>query len=351
MDNGSIGGFFMARMKLGVFALSISVISVQVATAADVTVSSPAPSATVESGFTLQAQSTTCDNIKTGSMAYSIDQGSTVSVVNAQSLNTTVSASEGSHTLHVKSWATNGAGCSTSFAITVKASSASSSNWPVAIPGDAVSYADIERESGWSSDADSSISPNPPAVYTINSSGSPAVVTLATKGRSGLYTGWMAKKTISFKAGQVHMLVRASYTFDSVSGIQAWEMGRRLTNSNGITDNGQTQLVPLSNGQLEFDIVPSSSGGWKDTGCRFATFVTGETNDEELYYVDDSNGALSLMYVSLNGKVCDIPSSLQNITGSSAGWAKDSAVMAFQPDANRSAVEYKAVIKMNAWMW
>jgi hypothetical protein len=61
------------------------------------------------------------------------------------------------------------------------------------------------------------------------------------------------------------MLVRASYTFISIGGIQAWEIGRRLTNASGVTDNGQILLVPVSGGLLEFDLVPSASGGWKDT--------------------------------------------------------------------------------------
>jgi hypothetical protein len=337
----------------GILVLSFAL--TPTAYAADVAVTTPSNGSTVSSSFNLVAHSTTCAGGPTGSMAYSLDSGTTVGAVNSTSLNTSVSASFGSHVLHVKCWATNGAGGATAVPITVSSASpnpspSSGSSWPVAIPGDAVSYPDLEQDTGWSSDADSSISPNPPSIYTINPSGSPIVMTLDTKGTSGLYTGWMAKKTIHTTSA-LHMLVRASYTFDSVSGIQAWEMGRRSTNANGVTDNGQTQLVPLSDGQLEFDIVPSSSGGWKDTGCRFPTFVEGTTYNEEIYYINDSNGALSVAYVSLNGKVCSIPSSLQNITGSSQGWTSDSAVMAFQPDANRSAVEYKAVVKMSVWKW
>jgi hypothetical protein len=231
------------------------------------------------------------------------------------------------------------------------ASSLTSATFPMAIPSGATSYSNLEQVTGWTSEADSSISPNQPSTYNITQSSAPVEMTLVTQGASGLYSGWIAKKSITTPSTASHMLVRVSYTFNSVSGIQAWEVGRRYTNANGVTDNGQTQLSLKSNGQLEFDIVPSSSGGWKDTGCRFPTFVAGTTYNEELYYVDDSTGSLSLMYVSLNGTVCDIPSSLQSITGSSQGWAKNSAVLAFQPDANPTGVEYKAVVTMNAWMW
>lgn len=222
--------------------------------------------------------------------------------------------------------------------------------FPVSIPNGAVSYPGLEKESGWMADASSSISPHPPAVYTINQTGPPVVMTLATKGASGFYTGWMVKKTIK-TAGQLNMLIRTSYNFSSVTGIQAWEVGRRSTNSSRVTDNGQTQLVPIKGGLLEFDIVPSASGGWHDTGCRFPMFVANTTYNEELYYADDASGSLSLEYVELNGTVCTIPPNLQYITGASLGWAQDEATVAFQPDANPSAVPYNAVVTMNVWLW
>jgi hypothetical protein len=328
-----------------------------------VTVSAPASNATVSSPFSLKAQSLSCENQPVAAMAYSIGNGADSAAVSATSLNAQVTASAGlNQVLHVKSWGTSGAGCDTDVTFNVAAPSpspkpspspSSTSTWPVTIPEGALSYPSLQQDSGWSADADSTISPNPPKVYTINPLplGAPVTMTLDTTGVSGLYTGWMAKKAINTTAGKLHMLVRGSYTFSSVSGIQAWEMGRRLTNSSGVTDNGQTQLVPISGGLLEFDLVPSASGGWKDTGCRFPTFVAGKTYNEELYYVDEANGALSLMYVSLNGDLCKISSSLQSIAGLAQGWAADSAVMAFQPDANPSAVPFNAAITMSAWMW
>ena len=221
---------------------------------------------------------------------------------------------------------------------------------PVAIPAGATSYPSLEQDSGWRADAGRDVSPNPPTVYSINQTGSPVVMTLDTTGTSGLFTGWMAKKTIR-TAGQSHMLIRASFTFSSVIGIQAWEVGRRATNAVGITDNGQTQLVPKRGGKLEFDIVPSSSHGWQDTGCRFPTFVIGTTYNEELYYVNSSSGALSIEYVDINGSLCSIPTSLQNVAGATLGWSPSEAVVAFQPDANKSAVAYNAVVTISTWTW
>jgi hypothetical protein len=175
-------------------------------------------------------------------------------------------------------------------------------------------------------------------------------MTLSTTGVKGKYCDWMCKKTVPVMPGALNCLIRAGYTFDSVVGINAWEIGRRRTNGNKITDNGQTQLVPR-NGQLEFDIVPSAKGGWQDTGIRFPMFDPGVAYDQELYYVNDAGGALSLIYVSLNGNLQPIPAGLQHIAGANLGWAAAEAVFAFQPDANPTGTPFNARVKISAWFW
>lgn len=154
------------------------------------------------------------------------------------------------------------------------------------------------------------------------------------------YSGWMAKApTITIGAGQLHHKMVSSFNFSSgvVTEIQAHEIGRRAVNAAGITDNGQTQFVPLGNGTMEFDVVPSPSGGWADTGCRFTMFAGSTLYTQEFYWVNDFNGALSLVYTSLNGVFCYIPPSLQHIAGASLGWTPLAAVAAFQPDAKPTA--------------
>ena len=86
--------------------------------AADVSVSAPASGAVVSSPFVLQATSATCLSQSTVSMAYSIDSGSDTVFNPATSINTSVSASQGTHTLRVKAWG-SGTFCETDVAITV----------------------------------------------------------------------------------------------------------------------------------------------------------------------------------------------------------------------------------------
>ena len=227
--------------------------------------------------------------------------------------------------------------------------------WPVTIPSYATSFPSLEQDTGWTTDASSDVSPNPPTSYAIvPTGGGGSTMTLQTANTANQYAGWMAKKSIT-TGGQLNMVLRASFKFTSVSGIQAWEVGRRAVNTAGITDNGQTQLVPISGGLLEFDKVPSPSGGWLDTGCRFPMFVVGTTYNEELYYVNDSTGALSLEYVEITypgySQVCPIPSSMNPVAGSALGWTPGAAVMAFQPDIKPLGAAYNAVVTMSAWTW
>ena len=237
---------------------------------------------------------------------------------------------------------------------TVGGNTGTNSGWPVTIPGGATANLNLEQQSGWTTDASSSISPNPPTSYAIvPTGGGGSTMTLQTANTANDYAGWMAKLTVGTTSGQLHFLIRSSFTFSSVSGIQAWEIGRRATNNAQVTDNGQTQLVPIGGGQLEFDIVPSSSGGWVDTGIRFPMFVIGTTYNEELYYIADTSGGLSLEYVMINGALYPIPSNLQNVAGAiqMPSWGANEMVVAFQPDIKPLGTAYNAVVTMNAWTW
>jgi hypothetical protein len=108
----------LVRFSTWVFLLTAFAVFGPLAVAADVSVSAPANGAVVSSPFVLQATSATCLSQSTVSMAYSIDSGSDTVFNPATSINTSVSASQGTHTLRVKSWG-NGTFCEKDVAITV----------------------------------------------------------------------------------------------------------------------------------------------------------------------------------------------------------------------------------------
>ncbi len=89
-----------------------------------IVVSSPQAGATVGVPFVLAATASPCSGQTVSAMGYSLDYGAT-EFVYAASINASVTASTGSHTLHVKSWGNQGAACDTDVPIIVSASAPS----------------------------------------------------------------------------------------------------------------------------------------------------------------------------------------------------------------------------------
>ena len=111
---------------------------------ATVIVTNPSSGADVASPFNISANASTCSSQPVVSMGYSFDNSTDTSVVNGTYLNAQASAGNGPHTLHVKAWGNQGAGCVTDVAITVSGAATAS-----VVPSDAVSISNIESLSNW----------------------------------------------------------------------------------------------------------------------------------------------------------------------------------------------------------
>lgn len=111
-----------------------------------VSVESPTSGSKVVSPFTISASDATCSDKNVVSMGYSLDSKPNAAVVSGQSLSTKVTASLGSHVLHVKSWGRSGAACVTDVNITVVSDPVS--NVP-SVPAGALVFGNIEKETNW----------------------------------------------------------------------------------------------------------------------------------------------------------------------------------------------------------
>ena len=111
---------------------------------ATVIITSPSSGADVASSFNISANASTCSSQPVVSMGYSFDNSTDTTVVNGTYLNAQASAGNGPHTLHVKAWGDQGAGCVTDVAITVSGAATAS-----VAPSDAVSISNIESLSNW----------------------------------------------------------------------------------------------------------------------------------------------------------------------------------------------------------
>ena len=125
---------------------SIALVTLTVPALAGVIVNSPVNNTDVPSPFTLSASAATCSSQSVSTIGYSFDSSSSTTVFKGQSVDTAVSSSTGTHTLHVKAWGSNGSACVTSVVITVKAGSASPES---VIPSTADVVSHIQALSGW----------------------------------------------------------------------------------------------------------------------------------------------------------------------------------------------------------
>ena len=114
----------------------------------DVTVSQPNTGAELVSPFTLIASGTQCESQPIVAFGFSIDNSSATTIVTGASINASVSSAVGAHTLHVKSWGNQGAGCVTNIAIEVVPSPVSQ------LPSSAIAVESIQALTAWEATMD-----------------------------------------------------------------------------------------------------------------------------------------------------------------------------------------------------
>lgn len=99
---------------------------------ASITVNSPANGSTVPPQFKLTAVASTCSYQQVSAMGFSLDSSSNNTIVKSTSIDALVTATTGSHVLHVKAWGNAGSVCVSDVSITV---SATATGVSVSTPG------------------------------------------------------------------------------------------------------------------------------------------------------------------------------------------------------------------------
>jgi hypothetical protein len=107
------------------------------------TVGQPAANAKLVSPFTLIASGTQCESQPIVTMGFSIDNGTSTAIVLGAAINAPVTSATGTHTLHVKSWGNQGAGCDTDVAINVVPSPVST------LPANTITVQSIQTLGNW----------------------------------------------------------------------------------------------------------------------------------------------------------------------------------------------------------
>jgi hypothetical protein len=212
---------------------------------AAVTVNSPANGAEVNSPFTLSAVSTSCSSQAVASMAYSIDSGSDASITSATTLEVSVTAGTGAHTVHVKSWGTKGASCVTDVAVNVHTAATEGS----LVPSDATSVSSIQRFGGWTNVNDSA----------VNGKSSGAMALVSSPSQSG-----SARRFITSFSNNGGQRYEVSFGDDEAAANFLYDGWVYLTSSASSVGNIEMDLNQvMSNGQTV--IFGFQCDGWYGT--------------------------------------------------------------------------------------
>ncbi len=335
-----------SRLTLG----SSVILTLAVPALAGVTVDSPVNSTTVSSPFTLSASASTCSSQNVASMGYSFDSSSDTTVFYAQSIDTSVSASSGTHTLHVKAWGDDGSSCVTDVTITVDSSATA------IIPSSADTVSAIQALSGWQEAHDSG-TPG-------SSSGSMTLVTSPTvSGSSRQFV-----TTFTDDGGERYSLSFSDNTAAENFFYDAWvyltssasDLANLEFDINQTMPNGQTLLAGVQcdgwNGTWDYTANEGSASSPKPTwvkasgtSCNPRNWSQNAWHHVQASYARNSSGSLTYDSIWFDG--AEVPLNATVYGAASLGWAP--VVMTqFQVDGYGSSghvTAYVDELKISMW--
>ncbi len=266
---------------------------------ASVIVNAPANNSEVSSPFSLSASTSLCSGQQVSAMGYSLDSSTYTTIFKAPAITTTVSASPGGHTLHVKAWGVSGASCVTDVALTVGTSSA--------VPSYASSVSSLQTLGGWTARHDTG-TPGSSSGWSGTTS-SPSRSGAARKfSMSYSYYGG-ERYSISFgddEAASNFLFDTWVYIPSPNSGLMNLEL-----DLNQVLSGGQTVLYGMQcdGWSNTWDITankgtPSSPvDQWVHTGakCNVRSWSTNTWHHVQLRYSRNDTGWITYKYVSLDG--------------------------------------------------
>ncbi len=277
-----------------------------VVTSSGITVSSPYNGATVSSPFTLSASAASCSSQPVSAMGYSLDNSTNTSTFNETSLEASISATAGAHTLHVKAWGNGGAACGTDLAITASGTSAATTSM---VPSGAVSVSSIQAMSNWQANFDASTGSGS-ASGTMSIVNSPSLSGQARDFATQFSNSGGELYHVSFgdDTASTNFYYDASVYFtNSSSQIANLEMDMNQTMSNGQTviygfqcDGYSSTWDYTKNGGSP----ANPSDQWVHSGayCNPRDWSANAWHRVQVYYSRDGNGNVTYHSVSLDGQ-------------------------------------------------
>ncbi|MBS1803963.1 MAG: hypothetical protein JST28_11395 [Acidobacteria bacterium] len=286
---------------------------------AGVIVYSPGNNASVGSPFKLSAFSNWCGSQSVVTTGYSLDSSTSTTVFKSQTIDTSVSASTGGHTLHVKAWGNAGGVCVTDVAINVTSVSS-------VIPANAASNSSLQTLGNWISTHDSGTPGSSSGWMNIVSSHS---MSGAARQFATSYSNYGGQRySVSFSddaAAHNFALDLWVYLQSPSTGVQILEL-----DLNQVLSNGQTILYGFQcNGwssTWDFSTNTGSASSpnphWVNTSayCNPHSWGTNQWHHVQILYSRNDSGWVTYKSVALDGKVSNI--GVTAFSAYSLGWGQ-----------------------------
>lgn len=292
-------------MKL--FFSSVLVLTLCAAPAfAGVDISSPGNGDHVSSPFSLSASASSCSSQSTSSMGYSLDSGDTTMFSGKSSIDAQVSASVGTHTLHVKAWGDKGAVCVTDAKITVSNATDDASADSSIVPSSAVSVSSIQGMS-WAASHDDGAQGS--AHGSTSKVGSPSHGSSTRKFESSFKNDGAMRFSANFgdnESATSFMYDAWIYVTSSIDHIQNVEMDVNQTMSNGDTVIFGMQCNGAADRWDYTENLGSAShpkGHWAHSSahCDLHSWKKDAWHHVQIEYSRTSGGHITYKYVWFDG--------------------------------------------------
>lgn len=319
---------------------SLLFIAVSTAPLFGVAITSPSNGAYVGSPFTLIASSATCYSKPVTTIGYSLDSGGTTLFRGTGYLDTKVSASVGTHTVHVKVWNTYGSVCVTDAKVNVTSSTDNVATSTSIVPSSSVSVSNLETMSNWSAQHDGGTSGWASGKMYLVGSPSHSGVSRKFVTSYSHYGGERYSVLFGDDRTSTHFMWDGwIYLTSSSSHINNLEMDLNQTMTNGNTVIFGIQCnSPAGTWDYTENLGSAKypKGHWAHSGayCNLHHWGTDRWHHVQMEYSRSSTGYVTYQYVWLDGTRHTLNKTV--FAARSMGWGSHLSIN-FQIDGNSSS--------------
>ncbi len=326
---------------------------------AQVSVNSPTDGEHVSSPFKFDVTASTCSSDAVTAIGYSLDSSTQTTHWNSQSVNTSIAAPGGSHTLHVKAWNGKGEVCVVDVSIDVVAegsSDGSSGGGLSVVPSNATKVGAIQTLSGWQKVHDGGTTGSSNGTMSIASSPSVAGASRLFANEFKDYGGERYWVHFSDDTSAQNFLYDGwVYIHDSSSGFKNLEFDVAQT-----MDNGQTAMMAFQcdgwNHTWDYGInagsAAKSKATWRHSSayCNPQAWGLNAWHHVQIYISRNDSGSLTYHAVWLDGNKQTLEATA--FGAFDLGWGP-AIITQFQVDGSSSGTTYGNVYldELSVYRW